>query len=134
MEIGGRLGDVEHADVLGQLRVQRARQPSSARMREGDRGARDLAERVNAGIGAAGAMNRDRRPLESRERVFEQPLDRFAFGLTLPADEPRAVVREGEFQGAHPPESRTRRSRKLYCRFVCFAIIVRFVVISGILA
>ena len=66
-----------------------------------DADARDLAERVHAGIGPPGAVHGDRRALEPRERVLEQPLDRLALGLPLPADEPRAVVREGQLQRAH---------------------------------
>ena len=105
-------------------------------MREADVRAGDLAVGVNAGVGASGAMNRDRRPFELRQRLLEQPLYRFAFGLPLPADESRAVVREGEFQGAHVTAKVTnsRRSRKVDSRFVCFAIIGSFVVISGIQA
>jgi hypothetical protein len=37
-------------------------------------------------------MHGDGAAFEARERLFKQPLDRFAVGLPLPSDEPRAVV------------------------------------------
>ena len=63
--------------------------------------ARHLTERVDAGIGASCAVHRDRRTFEAGERVLEQTLHGVAFGLPLPADETRAVVREREFEIAH---------------------------------
>ena len=61
-------------------------------MVEGDIRAGHLPKRVHAGVGASRAVHGDRRALEARQRVFEQTLDRFALGLSLPADESRAVV------------------------------------------
>ena len=40
-------------------------------------------------------------PFEARERVLEQRLDRVALGLPLPADQARAVVADGQLEGAH---------------------------------
>ena len=72
----------------------------AASIGRGERQARDLPERVHAGVGASGAGDRDRRVLSSsRERVFEQALDRGAGRLPLPADEARAVVGERQLEG-----------------------------------
>ena len=60
-----------------------------------------LTERVDAGVGAPGAVHGDRRAFEARERILEQALDGVAFGLPLPADEARAVVGERELESAH---------------------------------
>jgi hypothetical protein len=59
-----------------------------------------LATRVYAGIGAAGAVHGDRGTFESRERLLQEPLNGIAFGLALPADEPRAVVGDGQLEYA----------------------------------
>ena len=58
----------------------------------------DLAERMDAGIGSARTVHRDRRPFKTRERLFQQPLDRYALRLPLPADETRAVVTNCELE------------------------------------
>jgi hypothetical protein len=55
---------------------------------------------VDAGIGASRAMHGDRRPFQPRERLFEQPLDGLALGLTLPPDERRSVVGDRQLEGA----------------------------------
>ncbi len=64
----------------------------------GQANAGDLAERMDAGIGPAGAVHRDRRPFKARERVFQQALDGYALSLPLPADETRAVVTDRELE------------------------------------
>ena len=56
---------------------------------------RDLAERVNAGIGAAGAVDGDRFLGDLAEDVVEGALDGGQAGLELPAVEVRAVVGDG---------------------------------------
>src|SRR5205085_6483766 len=99
VEVRGRLDDIEHPDVLWQLRIERAHERLDG-MRAVDRDARHLAERVNAGIRAAGAVNRHGCALELRERVLEKTLNRFALRLALPADEPRAVVGDRELKYA----------------------------------
>ena len=52
----------------------------------------DLTERVDTGVGATGALDGDWLTFERCERPLEQRLNRIARGLTLPADEPAAVV------------------------------------------
>src|SRR5439155_12375417 len=94
-------------------------------VREADLRAGHLAERVHAGIRAPGAMNGHGRALELRERLFEQPLYRFAVSLPLPADEPRAVVREREFENSHLLTTKVasrqpRSTRGRFGFFVCF--------------
>ena len=54
--------------------------------------------RMHAGIGASGARDRDRRAIELRAGVLEQPLDRHAAGLPLPADQAGAVVGDGQLE------------------------------------
>src|SRR5258706_1153548 len=100
MKIGRGLRDLDDSNVLWKLRVERTREYGGL-VGERDAGTRDLPARVHAGVGATGAMHRDRRPFKPCERVLEKALDRLACGLALPADEPCAVVREREFQRAH---------------------------------
>jgi hypothetical protein len=91
MEPRGRILDRHDAHVPGKRRIQAAKDRRGI-VCAGDLGAGDLAEGMNAGIGASGAMHGDGAAFEARERLFKQPLDRFAVGLPLPSDEPRAVV------------------------------------------
>src|SRR5881392_1707536 len=81
-------------------------------MREADVSARDLTERVHAGVGASGAVRGDRATLEFRQRVLEQALNGLSLhlhptaqacavgtpGLPLPADVTVAVVFERDLQ------------------------------------
>lgn len=60
--------------------------------------ARDLTEGMHAGVRSSGAMNGHRPTFEARQRLFEQPLHRCSFGLSLPADQARAVVSDRELQ------------------------------------
>ena len=48
---------------------------------------RDLAQRMDAGVGAAGALHGRALAAEGEYGVFERGLDRRAVGLALPADE-----------------------------------------------
>ena len=97
MEVRGGLVDVNHPHVLWQARVEAARYGvDGMRGRHADAG--DLAERMDAGIGPAGAVHRDRHPFKARERVFYQPLDGYALRLPLPADETRSVVTDCELE------------------------------------
>src|SRR5437588_998604 len=63
----------------------------------------DLRQRVDAGIGAAGASSRGVLAKKLTRRAQEHSLDR-AVGvlLRLPAAVPSAVVLEGQFPGRHP--------------------------------
>ena len=96
VKVGRRVGHGQYAHVCGKLSVQAAAQDFGV-VRAGHRCARDLSERVDAGVGAAGAVHGDRTTLESREHRLEQSLDRVASRLPLPTDEARAVIRNGEF-------------------------------------
>ena len=91
--------DRQHPHVDRQHRVQR---PGQRRLGDvaGQRHARDLSERVHAGVGAPGAVHGHRSALDRRQRVLEHPLDRDAVRLALPADVVGAVVLEGELQRA----------------------------------
>src|ERR1700710_720146 len=51
-----------------------------------------LAERMHAGVGAPGAVQRDGFAAELFDRPFQNALDRLAAVLTLPAHEIRAVI------------------------------------------
>jgi hypothetical protein len=62
---------------------------------------RHLRERVHAGIGAAGAIDRCALAAEFLDRVFDDLLDRHALALALPADERRAVVLERDLVAGH---------------------------------
>src|SRR5262249_20131223 len=87
-------------------------------MIEGHRRARDLPECVHPGVRAPRAVYRNRRALEFRERVLEQALYRFSLGLPLPADEPGAVVGDGELESTHQgtvkPQRRGNSGREWY--------------------
>ena len=61
----------------------------------------DLAERVDAGIGAARARDGDALAREGRDRVGECALHRRRVGLELPADEGRAVIFDRELVAGH---------------------------------
>ena len=62
---------------------------------------RDLAEGVDSGVGAAGAVDGDALLGDFLEGVFEGALDGGDFGLELPAVEVGAVVGDGEFDVLH---------------------------------
>ena len=62
---------------------------------------RDLAERMHAGIGAAGAARDGVFAGERLDGFGEPPLHRSAILLHLPADERRAVIFEGELVAGH---------------------------------
>ncbi len=63
----------------------------------------DLAERVDAGVGAPGAEHRRRLAREVPDRLLDRLLDRGAVLLALPADEGAAVVFEDEPVARHGP-------------------------------
>ena len=93
VEVGRRLLDRHDGDLVGQTRVQRL---GCARRRRAalDVRRRDLAERVHAGVGAAGDRERVVRRERRRERLPERALDRRPSRLHRPALERRAVVLE----------------------------------------
>ena len=66
-------------------------------------------------------MNGDRSAFERFERPLEPALDGFTRGLTLPADEPRPVVGDGQLERTHGAETGRRapgvhRSRRRHTR------------------
>jgi hypothetical protein len=70
---------------------------------------RRLAERMNAGVGSAGAKDGDTGPAKALHRVFEHSLNRPLIGLTLPACEVRSVILKNELQRSrlHCPNYRS---------------------------
>ena len=67
----------------------------------GDVDVGDLAEGVDAGVGAAGAGDVHRLGAKFEDGVFERTLDRGAVVLTLPAGEGTAVIFERELPARH---------------------------------
>src|ERR1700723_4209377 len=65
---------------------------------------RDLPERMNSGIGAAGPVNRDSLLGDLLQRVLDGALNRGNFRLELPAVKLRAVVGDDEFNVLHCAE------------------------------
>ena len=72
---------------------------------------RDLAERVHAGIGAAGALNGGALSRECRNRVHQGALHRGAVVLDLPAHIRRAVIFDGELVTRHDCSAERDRGR-----------------------
>ena len=66
----------------------------------------DLAEGVDAGVGAPGALDHHRLAGEGADRLFEGLLHRRAIGLALPADERAAVILDGQLVAWHRRLSR----------------------------
>ena len=62
---------------------------------------RDLAERVDAGVGAAGALHHDLLAGERLDRRHDRALHRRRIVLVLPAGERRAVVFDEDFVARH---------------------------------
>ena len=63
----------------------------------------NLAQRMNAGIGAAGAMHGCGRAVDLRHRGLKHALHRMARRLELPADEGFAVIFDDELVARHQP-------------------------------
>ena len=61
----------------------------------------DLAERMDAGIGAPGALDRDRLAGEGGDRLLDRLLHRAAVLLALPADIGAAVIFDGQLVARH---------------------------------
>lgn len=76
---------------------------------------RDLRERVDAAVGAAGDGQVDAvAAAQGGERVFQRALDGAQAGLACPACEVRAVVLDGEPCGQLRPPSRFSSERKMF--------------------
>ncbi len=99
VEAGRRLGGREHADGLGQQGIESARQ--TVRRYPGRGGEADhLTDSVDPRVGAAGPGDLDGLSENSLRGRHHEPLHGGAAGLHLPALEVRAVVRQGQAQGA----------------------------------
>ena len=99
MKAGRGVRDIGDPYLRGQDRVQAARERGRL-MAARELDARHLPERVNAGIGSAGAVHRDGGAFEASQRVLQQPLDRHAARLPLPPDKPRAAVADRQLERA----------------------------------
>ena len=99
VEAGGRHTRVQHPDRTGEERVEAA---GELRRIEGGTGGKagDLAKRVNAGVSPARARELDRLAEDARAGFPHESLHRRRVRLNLPAREVRAVVGEGQAQGA----------------------------------
>ena len=99
VELRIRVRHRQHSDIGGEMRVQRTLQSRDVVIEADDR-AGNLAKRMHTSVGASRAVHVYARTLEACERVFEQALHRFPLGLSLPADESSAVVRECQLERA----------------------------------
>src|ERR1700745_2753699 len=61
---------------------------------------------MDTGVSAAGADDRYRPAVELAQRILEETLDRCARRLSLPADEPRSVIRERDLEAGHASTAR----------------------------
>ena len=95
VEVGRRLLRARDGDVVGQDGVQRLTDPRCRRSAL-DVDARDLAERMNAGIRASCDGQRVPRRIDLRQRRAQLALDGSETGLSRPAAEASAVVLECE--------------------------------------
>ena len=100
VEFGGGAFRVQHADVFRQKGVQRDAKARDGQLvfRLGYLKVRDHAERVHAGVGAAGAVEAGLAGEIAGEHGFDFFLHANADLLHLPALVSRAVVGDGEFE------------------------------------
>ena len=99
VEIVGDFLAFKNANCGGEFRIER-RNPVEGIHGEmiGGVEMRNLAESVDAGVGAAGAVKADGFLGNFREGVFDELLNGFSIGLNLPTGERGAVVGDGEFE------------------------------------
>ena len=121
VEVVGDLRAVDDGDRVGlemevERRAHRVGRPVADQLE-----VRDLAQRMHAGIRAAGAAHRHGLARQLVDGLGEAALHGGAGGLDLPADERRAVVFDGDAVAGHvlrrlvAPE---RRQRRLILRFL----------------
>ena len=104
-----------HADGRSQGGVERALPEGRLRALIGNIGVGDLAEGMNPGVGAAGAMDVDLMAAgQTGESFLQDVLHGAPAGLTLPTTESGAVVGQGQLK------SHGARSSQL-CRRICAA-------------
>ena len=88
------------ADIVGQLRVERAPQRAGLnRMLELE--ARDLTAGMNTGIRPTGPVHGHGTTLDISERIFESSLHGINVRLTLPSGVGRSVVRDCQLERSH---------------------------------
>ena len=108
--------DLDAADVdVGGQRLVDPRQQRRRRQRRADVEMRDLGQRVDAGVGAAGAVDLEAIAAgRGADRLDQLALDRPRVGLDLPAAVARAGVLDGQLEAGHgvqakPPPARLTR-------------------------
>jgi len=111
VEVVADLGRVADRDRRGQQRVEAAADPVERDRALGAK-ARDLAARVDAGVGARRAGDRDLVSQQPGERGLELALHRRAVVLALPAAQRGAVVLDDEPDVPHAPVVHDRRAQK----------------------
>ena len=110
-ERGRRFFCGQHAHGVGQPRVERAHHGGGReRALDGERG--DLTQSVNARIRPPRAHHRDVASVELAQGVLEEPLNRNAHRLPLPADEIGSVVGECDLEGRHQACTNNGLSRR----------------------
>ena len=72
----------------------------------------DLAQRMDAGVGAPGALDHDGFAGEGGDRLLDRLLDGAAVLLPLPADEGAAVIFDGELVARHRQPRRPSGARR----------------------
>lgn len=111
VEIRRDLGGLHHADRPGEFGIEGGEPVPGA---HGECGRRiemgRLGERVDASIGAAGAVDADGLAGDGGGGLFKQVLDGVSPGLRLPAVEGASVIGKGESQ-SHPDATLADRCR-----------------------
>ena len=105
MKVLGCAGGAEDADFWGEIGIEGGEPFGWGEEVGGDIGVGDLGEGVDAGVGAAGAVDDDASGGDFLESGFEMILDCGATGLALPATEGATVVGDDDFEaesGGHP--------------------------------
>ena len=95
------LGRLAHRDRIGQQAIEPAADPVQRNRALGAE-ARDLAARVNPGVGARRPGDRHLVIEQLRERLFEVLLHGGAVRLSLPAAQGRSVVLDDQSDVPHP--------------------------------
>lgn len=100
---------IHHSHRVGKQGIQTAREPGRLEGRLG-REARDLAKRVDTGVGAARSRQLDRPAQDATAGITHEPLHRGTIRLHLPTREVRAVVGESQAQSGQGRPQRIKSS------------------------